>query len=287
MSEALASQPIDQLAEPNAVLAWLQIPSDHSELPDVLPERTGVFLRELYEVQPDDPITTEELLGRVAVDIDEINGAVARLNVRFVVAGFNRTTLRLVAPNANRSVNTLRQIVSRRLAAAANVVDPGVTLAPRAAQSNSATFVPAKDTTGPGSSYPDQAPAQPVTLAKREHPYQAKPPSNARATTQVATVAPRGSRTRSRPASESAIRAVFTIAGGGEGEWRERALCAQTDPEAFYPEQGGSTREAKKVCLGCEVKDKCLAYALENDERYGIWGGLSRRQRVKQKEQAS
>jgi hypothetical protein len=120
MSEALASQPIDQLAEPNAVLAWLQIPSDHSELPDVLPERTGVFLRELYEVQPDDPITTEELLGRVAVDIDEINGAVARLNVRFVVAGFNRTTLRLVAPNANRSVNTLRQIVSRRLAAAAN-----------------------------------------------------------------------------------------------------------------------------------------------------------------------
>ncbi|MEU1168592.1 WhiB family transcriptional regulator, partial [Streptomyces sp. NPDC005921] len=33
----------------------------------------------------------------------------------------------------------------------------------------------------------------------------------------------------------------------------DRALCAQTDPESFFPEKGGSTREAKKVCLACEV----------------------------------
>lgn len=61
--------------------------------------------------------------------------------------------------------------------------------------------------------------------------------------------------------------------------WQEKALCAQTDPEAFFPEKGGSTREAKRICLGCEVRDECLEYALANDERFGIWGGLSERER--------
>ncbi|HSP38712.1 MAG TPA: WhiB family transcriptional regulator [Frankiaceae bacterium] len=66
---------------------------------------------------------------------------------------------------------------------------------------------------------------------------------------------------------------------GEAQEWQERALCAQTDPEAFFPEKGGSTREAKKVCTDCEVKVECLDYALANDERFGIWGGLSERER--------
>ena len=60
---------------------------------------------------------------------------------------------------------------------------------------------------------------------------------------------------------------------GGALSWQERALCAQTDPEAFFPEKGGSTREAKKVCLACDVRGECLEYALANDERFGIWGG--------------
>ena len=60
---------------------------------------------------------------------------------------------------------------------------------------------------------------------------------------------------------------------------QDRALCAQTDPEAFFPEKGGSTREAKKVCRSCEVRAECLEYALEHDERFGIWGGLSERER--------
>jgi WhiB family redox-sensing transcriptional regulator len=61
--------------------------------------------------------------------------------------------------------------------------------------------------------------------------------------------------------------------------WQERALCAQTDPEAFFPEKGGSTREAKRICMGCEVRAECLEYALAHDERFGIWGGLSERER--------
>jgi len=68
--------------------------------------------------------------------------------------------------------------------------------------------------------------------------------------------------------------------------WQERALCAQTDPEAFFPEKGGSTREAKRVCRSCEVRAECLEYALENDERFGIWGGLSERERRRIKRQA-
>jgi WhiB family redox-sensing transcriptional regulator len=71
-----------------------------------------------------------------------------------------------------------------------------------------------------------------------------------------------------------------------DGGWQERALCAQTDPEAFFPEKGGSTREAKKVCLGCDVRGECLEYALAHDERFGIWGGLSERERRRLKKSA-
>jgi WhiB family redox-sensing transcriptional regulator len=71
-----------------------------------------------------------------------------------------------------------------------------------------------------------------------------------------------------------------------ESDWTERALCAETDPEAFFPEKGGSTREAKKVCLGCDVRSECLEYALMNDERFGIWGGLSERERRRLKKSA-
>ncbi|MGK2348327.1 WhiB family transcriptional regulator [Actinomyces sp. W5033] len=75
-------------------------------------------------------------------------------------------------------------------------------------------------------------------------------------------------------------------ADGGPLAWQERALCAQTDPDAFFPEKGGSTREAKRVCAACEVREECLEYALAHDERFGIWGGLSERERRKLKRRA-
>ncbi len=71
-----------------------------------------------------------------------------------------------------------------------------------------------------------------------------------------------------------------------EAGWQERALCSQTDPEAFFPEKGGSTREAKRICTGCEVRAECLEYALDHDERFGIWGGLSERERRRLKRRA-
>jgi len=84
------------------------------------------------------------------------------------------------------------------------------------------------------------------------------------------------------PMSISVLEPFVLVQGQLEDDeegWQERALCAQTDPEAFFPEKGGSTREAKRICSGCDVKAECLDYALGHDERFGIWGGLSERER--------
>ncbi len=87
------------------------------------------------------------------------------------------------------------------------------------------------------------------------------------------------------PATAEAVAAMVDPIEA-ELSWQERALCAQTDPESFFPEKGGSTREAKKVCIGCEVRPECLEYALGHDERFGIWGGLSERERRRLKKAA-
>lgn len=67
--------------------------------------------------------------------------------------------------------------------------------------------------------------------------------------------------------------------------WQHKALCSQTDPEAFFPEKGGSTRDAKRVCAQCEVREQCLQWAIDHDERFGIWGGMSERERRKYKKE--
>src|SRR5499427_8098019 len=61
--------------------------------------------------------------------------------------------------------------------------------------------------------------------------------------------------------------------------WQDLANCLGVDPDLFFPERGASTREAKEVCRGCVVRQECLEYALANGEKFGIWGGLSERER--------
>jgi WhiB family transcriptional regulator, redox-sensing transcriptional regulator len=61
--------------------------------------------------------------------------------------------------------------------------------------------------------------------------------------------------------------------------WQDAALCAQSDAEAWFPEKGGSIRQPKMICRACPVRDECLDYALEHGERFGIWGGLTERER--------
>jgi WhiB family redox-sensing transcriptional regulator len=69
------------------------------------------------------------------------------------------------------------------------------------------------------------------------------------------------------------------VAPDASGRWQERANCLGVDPDLFFPERGASTREAKGVCKGCEVRLECLEYALAQGEKFGIWGGLSERER--------
>jgi WhiB family transcriptional regulator, redox-sensing transcriptional regulator len=67
---------------------------------------------------------------------------------------------------------------------------------------------------------------------------------------------------------------------GVRPEWQRRAACHGVDPDLFFTERGGSTKEAKEVCHGCAVREQCLDYALtDTGERFGIWGGLSERER--------
>lgn len=61
--------------------------------------------------------------------------------------------------------------------------------------------------------------------------------------------------------------------------WQDKALCAQTDPEIFFPDKGAPSQPAKTVCRSCEVRPECLEYALDNGEQFGVWGGLSERER--------
>ena len=61
--------------------------------------------------------------------------------------------------------------------------------------------------------------------------------------------------------------------------WQAQANCMGVDPDLFFPERGASTREAKEVCRGCVVREDCLEYALANGEKFGIWGGMSERER--------
>lgn len=63
--------------------------------------------------------------------------------------------------------------------------------------------------------------------------------------------------------------------------WLDQGLCAQVDPEAHFPDEGGgSVQSAKSVCRRCPVKAECLALAIERDE-FGVWGGTTRGERRK------
>lgn len=72
---------------------------------------------------------------------------------------------------------------------------------------------------------------------------------------------------------------VSLLYGHPDRAWQARANCMGVDPDLFFPERGASTREAKEVCRGCIVQEDCLEYALANGEKFGIWGGLSERER--------
>jgi WhiB family redox-sensing transcriptional regulator len=101
-----------------------------------------------------------------------------------------------------------------------------------------------------------------------------------------------GGGTRPRPGVDPALIERFapsgtllamlndTITAPPHLTWQEEALCAQTGGDFFFPEPGSSVREAKRICGLCPIRSACLEFALSHDERFGVWGGLSEKERL-------
>ena len=69
------------------------------------------------------------------------------------------------------------------------------------------------------------------------------------------------------------------------GLWAEQALCAQADPDAWFPRQGRTAATARRICGACPVRIQCLDYALSGADTWGgittgIWGGTTPRERA-------
>src|SRR4029078_3627911 len=79
--------------------------------------------------------------------------------------------------------------------------------------------------------------------------------------------------------SLAALVSTQRFSADGERRWQEEANCLGGDPDLFFPERGASPRGAESVCRSCEVRVDCLEYALAHGEKFGIWGGLSERER--------
>ncbi len=67
--------------------------------------------------------------------------------------------------------------------------------------------------------------------------------------------------------------------GLDDKSWQESANCLGVDPDLFFPERGAGIQEAKAVCRACVVREECLEYSLVNGEKFGIWGGMTERER--------
>lgn len=63
--------------------------------------------------------------------------------------------------------------------------------------------------------------------------------------------------------------------------WRDEALCLEIGGDPFFPEKGEPIADVKRVCQGCPVRAECLEYSIVTNQRYGVWGGVSERNRRK------
>lgn len=90
--------------------------------------------------------------------------------------------------------------------------------------------------------------------------------------------------TRSILTATSTGHALLQVLGIKPGSWPGRALCADHNPDAWFPPGGGgraperrmamASASVKAVCGDCPVREACLMEALERNERHGVWGGL-------------
>lgn len=69
------------------------------------------------------------------------------------------------------------------------------------------------------------------------------------------------------------------LADVAETAWMADAICSQTDPDAFFPDKGGTPQIAKDVCARCPVVGECAAFAMARPSLEGVWGGMTQRER--------
>jgi WhiB family redox-sensing transcriptional regulator len=76
---------------------------------------------------------------------------------------------------------------------------------------------------------------------------------------------------------------VTTHLAAQPDSWLNHAACAGTDTTGFFPDRGQQDviKQAKAICARCPVRAECLTYAMQNGEKYGIWGGYSEKERRK------
>lgn len=78
-----------------------------------------------------------------------------------------------------------------------------------------------------------------------------------------------------------AMTSNLPMAGIIKAAWMEQAICSQVDPEIFFPVHGESAQAAQRICETCPVQQTCLQWALDHNENFGVWGGLTAEQREK------
>ncbi len=78
--------------------------------------------------------------------------------------------------------------------------------------------------------------------------------------------------------SPSTSRAGLMVGTRTESDWTTRAACRDSDPDELFV-QGAAQNRAKTRCFGCVVRTECLADALDNRVEFGVWGGMTERER--------
>lgn len=63
-------------------------------------------------------------------------------------------------------------------------------------------------------------------------------------------------------------------------DWMDGANCAGMDGDIFFTERGESTATARSICAECVIRRACAQFALDHNEKWGTWGGLSAKQRL-------
>src|SRR5699024_9889577 len=61
--------------------------------------------------------------------------------------------------------------------------------------------------------------------------------------------------------------------------WIEQATCREADPDRFFVRGAAQARAVQRLCARCPVQEDCLEYALANEIDFGVWGGMTERQR--------